>query len=149
MSNDQVSTSASVSQQPARWGDGKTVLVMLVGGPGAGKSTLAKLAGDQWTVVSETRGETRGETHGEAHGEKASASLPSASLSVVRRIVQAVGAGKHVLLDRCNVTRAQRSEVVSMLRNRFGWKTKERVYVVHMNTSLDVCIARARGPNRS
>jgi len=77
MSNDQVSTSASVSQQPARWGDGKTVLVMLVGGPGAGKSTLAKLAGDQWTVVSETRGETR--------GEKASASLPSASLSVVRR----------------------------------------------------------------
>ena len=134
MSNDQVSTSASVSQQPARWGDGKTVLVMLVGGPGAGKSTLAKLVGDQWIVVSETHGETHSETHGddETHGEKAtrkaSASLPSASLSVVRRIVQAVEAGKHVLLDRCNVTRAQRSEVVSMLRNRFGWKTKERVY---------------------
>ena len=32
-----------------------------------------------------------------------------------------------------------------MLRNRFGWKTKERVFAVHLNTSLDVCIERVAG----
>lgn len=111
----------SVSNAPSTLASSKRGLpsfVVLVGLPGAGKSTLcaALTKGGGWEVVSQD------ELGGKGAVEEA--------------VVNAVKAGKRLVLDRCNVRRADRARILDIAMH-----PKDAV-VVHLTTAAEACVAR-------
>ena len=83
----------------------RPVVLILVGPPGAGKSTLcASLPASAWTTVNQ-------DTIGK-HGK------PGSRDQCVAAVKRALTLGKHVAVDRCHLTEEQRAFFVAVARER-------------------------------
>ena len=97
------------------------VMMVLVGTPGAGKSTIAKNVCEQcsnWRRISQDRLGSR------------SACVASASAQL--RL------GKSVVIDRCNFNREQRAHWLQLAQEQ-----RVNCFAVVVDTAFDVCVQRA------
>jgi aprataxin len=111
----------SASAPPSR-----PVVLILVGPPGAGKSTLcASLPASAWTSVNQ-------DTIGK-HGK------PGSRDQCVSAVKRALTLGKHVAVDRCHLTEEQRAFFVDVARDRGA-----EAHAIHLNLPRDVILDRVR-----
>ena len=104
----------------------RPVVLILVGPPGAGKSTLcASLPASAWTTVNQ-------DTIGK-HGK------PGSRDQCVSAVKRALTLGKHVAVDRCHLTEEQRAFFVAVARERGA-----AAHAVNLNLPRDVILDRVR-----
>ena len=104
----------------------RPVVLILVGPPGAGKSTLcASLPASAWTTVNQ-------DTIGK-HGK------PGSRDQCLAAVKRALTLGKHVAVDRCHLTEEQRAFFVAVARERGA-----AAHAVHLNLQRGVILDRVR-----
>ncbi len=97
-------------------------ITMLIGLPGSGKSTWARTYLSDLTILStddllEEWATTNGKTYNEAFNEPGL--YPLIEKQMYKNLVEAFTAGKHIVIDRTNLSRKIRSKILGRLPPRY------------------------------
>ena len=109
-------------------GIGECWIIILVGVPGSGKSTLCELLKQQGWVIA-------------CQDELGSVSAVRATLT---RVSERVTGKRCMVLDRCNVSRKGRKAWLRFISNKLKNSNPQQVLCVWLDTPLDTCISRVR-----
>ena len=106
---------------------GKPILIILIGPPGSGKTTLRKNLVDNLSSLGHS---VKGICQDEVPGRK--------SPTVKKRVWRYLKEGYIVILDRCNHCKKQRESFLAM-----GKRHGAKIYAIVFETPEDECIRRA------